>query len=497
MDPISAGAGFLLGALLSFLGYKALQRGRYVTRDEHESLRQAHAAGMAAQQASAEQREAREAALRDLQQRLNLKETELTEWMLRTTTLETSLENQAQRLQENADLLALERDLNRDQQLELRSQHGQLARMKSEHEALTLRLSEQRAEMEKLHHQMRLEFEQLAHKIFTEKTRSFSEMSKSSLETMLKPLGDNIEGFRRKVEETYDKESKERFSLEAKVKDLIQHTERISQEANNLATALKGQAKTRGDWGETILERILEQSGLARDREYFLQETLHAEDGQALRPDVVVRLPDNRHVVIDSKVSLNAYVEHTEADADAVRDLALTRHLQSMRNHVDQLSAKKYETLADSLDFVIMFVPVEPAYLAAIQADPDLWAYAYARRILLISPTNLIAVLKIVADLWKREQQSRNALEIARQGEKLLDKFLGFVTSMEDVGKHLDKSHEAYARAMKQLRDGRGNLTDQALRLKSLGIKTSKSTPGSIRHLDMPDGPEDLAPEPD
>lgn len=497
MDPISTGIGLLAGTALAFLLFRAFYRGRYVTRVEHDSLRQVHATTQADRQAAQERLDARESTVRDLQARLAQAETERLEWMRQGAALEATLDNQSRQLREHADHLARERETNRMQQSELREQHGQLARMKAEHDALALRLSEQRAELESLQKQMRLEFEQLAHKIFAEKTRSFSEMSKTSLESLLKPLGENLEGFRRKVEETYDKESKERFSLEAKVKDLIQHTERISQEANNLAAALKGQAKTRGDWGETILERILEQSGLTRDREYFLQETLHSEEGQVLRPDVVVRLPDNRHVVIDSKVSLIAYVQYTEADSDAAREDALAAHLRSMRTHVDQLSGKKYETLADSLDFVIMFVPVEPAYLAAIQSDPDLWAYAYARRILLISPTNLIAVLKIVADLWKREQQSRNALEIARQGERLLDKFLGFVSSMEDVGKHLDKSHEAYEKAMKQLRDGRGNLTDQAFRLKSLGIKSAKATPPSIRHLDIPETPEEADTDPD
>jgi DNA recombination protein RmuC len=295
-----------------------------------------------------------------------------------------------------------------------------------------------------------------------------------NIEALLKPLGENIEQFKKKVEDTYDKESKQRFSLEEKVKELVEQTNKVSAEANNLATALKGQAKKQGNWGEIILESILQNSGLAKDREYFLQQTIKDENGRSLRPDVLVKLPDNRMIIIDSKVSLLAYDRWCSCDHDEERALHLADHLRSVYSHVNDLHGKKYDMLETALDFTMMFVPIEPAYLLSVQHDQNLWAYAYAKRIMLISPTNLIACLKLMADLWKREQQSRNAMEIVNRGEKLYEKFVAFCSNLEDVGRHIEKTQTAYESAMAQLRTGPGNLVSQAVKLKGLGLKSGK-----------------------
>jgi DNA recombination protein RmuC len=249
----------------------------------------------------------------------------------------------------------------------------------------------------------------------------------------------------------------------------------VSAEANNLATALKGQTKKQGDWGEMILESILEKSGLTRGREYTIQDNMKDESGKNQRPDVVVHLPENRKIIIDSKVSLVAYDKFSSAENPDLQRITLKEHILSIYSHIDLLAPRRYDLMEGSLDFVMMFIPVEPAYLTAIQADPELWSYAYNKRILLISPTNLIAALKLVTDLWKREQQNRNAMEIARQGEKLYEKFVGFLDTMEDVGRHIGKSQEAYGKALSQLKDGRGNLIGQAMKLRKLGIRSEKS----------------------
>jgi DNA recombination protein RmuC len=359
--------------------------------------------------------------------------------------------------------------------------------LKLSNEHLRDKLESQKREIEEMQKTAQLQFEKLAQQIFEEKTGKFTEANKVNMESLLKPLSENIDAFKKKVEETYDKESKQRFSLDERIKDLIDNTHKVSQEANNLAAALKGQAKKQGDWGETILESILEKSGLVRDREYFLQENLKDEDGNNLRPDVIVHLPDERNIVIDSKVSLNAYIRFMEADETDAQDIFSSQHLQALYQHIDQLSNKKYQEYTNSLDFVIMFVAVEPAYLMAIQSDPELWSYAYGKRVLLISPTNLIAVLKIVADLWKRELQNKNALAIADEGARLYDKLIGFLSTMEDIGKHITKSQEAYLTAIGQLKEGRGNLVGRAEKLRKLGVKSAKRLPPTFQSMDPDD----------
>ncbi|MDI9311982.1 MAG: DNA recombination protein RmuC [Limnohabitans sp.] len=351
--------------------------------------------------------------------------------------------------------------------------------------ALTEKLSTQKEEIIDIQKTSHLQFEKIANQILEEKSGKFTEANKTNIEALLKPLGENLDNFKKKVEETYDKESKQRFSLEEKVKELVEQTNKVSSEANNLATALKGQAKKQGNWGEMILESILQKSGLVKDREYFLQATIKDEEGKNLRPDVLVKLPDNRIIIIDSKVSLVAYDRFSSADTTDEQALHLAEHLKSIYGHIDDLNEKKYDNLEASLDFTMMFVPIEPAYLISIQSDQDLWAYAYSKRILLISPTNLIACLKLMADLWKREMQSKNAMDIVKRGELLYEKFVTFVSTLEDVGKHINKTQQSYTAAIGQLNTGSGHLVGQALKLKNLGLKSSKEIPAALLPTDF------------
>jgi Uncharacterized protein conserved in bacteria len=307
------------------------------------------------------------------------------------------------------------------------------------------------------------------------------------MEAILKPLNEKLIEFKTKVEETYDKESKQRFSLEERIRELVALNQQISEDANNLTKALKGNNKIQGNWGEMILESILEKSGLKKGIEYFSQDILTNENGEritndqnkSLQPDMVIVYPGGRKIVIDSKVSLVGYVKYVESQTDEDRLVAEKEHILSTKKHIDELSAKCYQDYIESLDFVMMFIPNEPAYILAMQLDSSIWDYAYRKRILLISPTNLIASLKVVADLWKREYQSRNALEIAKRGAILYDKFAGFVDTLQDVGKNIDRTQKSYEKAFSQLKDGNGNLIRQAEMLKELGVKAQKELPNA------------------
>lgn len=345
----------------------------------------------------------------------------------------------------------------------------------------------QQEELLNTRNQLNKDFQVLANQILEEKTLRFTDVNRANMEAILKPLNEKLVEFKTKVEETYDKESKQRFSLEERIKDLVALNNQISEDANNLTKALKGNNKIQGNWGEMILESILEKSGLKKGEEYFTQEFITDENGirvqneqhKYMQPDVVVVYPGGRKIIIDSKVSLSAYVKYVETETDDLKSIAEKEHVVSIKQHVDELSQKSYQDYVDSLDFVMMFVPNEPAYILAMQLDSSLWDYAYRKRILLISPTNLIASLKVVADLWKREYQSRNAIEIAKRGAALYDKFAGFVETLQDVGKNIERSQKAYDKAFSQLKEGNGNLIRQAEMLKELGVKAQKELPES------------------
>jgi DNA recombination protein RmuC len=373
---------------------------------------------------------------------------------------------------------------------ELSDTNQALATSKATNKALNEKLQTQKEEIEALGKKFNTEFENIANKILETKTEKFTKQNSDNLKTILEPLGKNIEDFKKQVDEVYKAESKERFSLGEKVKELAQLNQVISEEARNLTKALKGEAKTQGRWGEIILEKILEKSGLRKGEEYFMEYQLFDSEGKALRsevankkmrPDALIMYPDHRHLIIDSKVSLNAFVRATEAEYEEDRNLELQAHLAAIIGHIDSLSKKAYDDYHKSLDFVMMFIPNESAYIAAMQTDPDLWHYAYEKRVLLISPTNLVAALKLIADLWKREYQNQNAQEIADRGAKLYDKFVGFVENLNKVGKKIDEAATAYQEAKGQLSTGSGNLVQQDTELKKLGLKTKKELPQEVR----------------
>jgi DNA recombination protein RmuC len=357
-----------------------------------------------------------------------------------------------------------------------------VARLNAENKRLIEDLQIKQADVEASEEKLRIAFKNLANEILEEKTQKFTEQNKTKLEEILKPLGQQLKDFEKKVDETYHNESKERFSLVNEIKRLAELNQQISKEASNLTQALKGQSKTRGNWGEIILESILEKSGLVKDREYFVQQSFTNAEGNRLQPDVIVTYPGERSVIIDSKVSLNAYERYSSSEVKEEQDMALREHLQAVRNHINDLSSKNYQDLYQikSLDFVMMFLPIEPAYMLAIQSDPNLWNYAYERRILLISPTNLIASLKMIANLWRVEYQNKNALEIARQSGELFDKFKGFVDDLEDIGKKLYATRSSYDDAMNKLSTGKGNLIRRAEKLKELGVKPEKKLPQNL-----------------
>lgn len=366
---------------------------------------------------------------------------------------------------------------------------GQKTQLFEENKQLQNKIESHVEEVEKLHQQSKQQFENLANKIFEEKSTKFSQATQSNLKLILEPFQDKIQELKTKVSETYEKEAKERFSLGEKVKELADLNQQISQDAKNLTRALKGESKTQGNWGEMILESILEKSGLVKGREYYMEYQLTDQDqkalfsefsGKKMRPDAVVKYPDDRSVIIDSKVSLTAYsalIDETDPD---MYESHLKQHVGSMKNHINQLSQKAYDDYGKSLDFVMMFVPNEAAYIAAMQHDSTLWNYAYDRRILLLSPNNLITSLKLIADLWKREYQNRNAIEIAERGTKLYDKFVLFVENLEKVGKNIDAAQNSYNDAYKQLNTGRDNLISQTQKMKALGIKSKKEFSQSL-----------------
>jgi len=357
-----------------------------------------------------------------------------------------------------------------------------LSAKEADHRNLQEKLDQQKTEIEKIQERFQAEFKNLANEIFDEKSKKFTEHNRAKLDEILKPLNERIKDFEKKVEETYDKEAQQRFSLKEEVKRLAELNQQVSREASNLTKALKGDSKARGNWGEMILENILEKSGLEKNREYFIQPSFTDDSGKRLQPDVVVAYPGNRSVVIDSKVSLNAYEKYVAAETDEMKEAAMKDHLQSVRNHIRELSEKNYQDIYDlkSLDFVMMFLPVEPAYYLAVQSDTNLWTFAYEKRILLISPTNLIAALRMVESMWQQEYQNKNVLEIARQSGALYDKFEGLVTDLLDVGRKLDSAKVSYESSMKKLSEGKGNLVSRVEQIKKLGAKTQKTLPDNL-----------------
>jgi DNA recombination protein RmuC len=487
MDWTTILIGLVVGCIIGYLFVTATVKSKMIHRSKHDEVHSKLQESSTQVKLTDEKLKAQQDLYRSLHERASQREMEMATLLSRTASLETQLKMNNERFAELTGDLKTQAEINRQQQIELNRHQQQVAELNAVNSHMREKLEFHKQEITDIQKTAHLQFEKIAQQIFEEKSGKFTESNKQNIEAILKPLGENIDSFKKKVEETYDKESKQRFALEEKVKDLIENTNKISQEANNLASALKGQVKRQGDWGETILESILEKSGLVRDREYFVQHNLKNEEGQNIRPDVIVKLPDERHIVIDAKVSLNAYSRWSESDIKEQQEIFIAQHLKAMYDHIDQLSGKKYQEYSQSLDFVIMFIPVEPAYMIAIQSDSELWSYAYTRRILLISPTNLIAVLKIIADLWKREVQNKNALAIAIEGTRMYEKLMGFFTTLDNLGKSITKTQESYNVALLQLKDGKGSLISRAEKLKELGVKSAKKLPPGFQSFDPDD----------
>ena len=365
---------------------------------------------------------------------------------------------------------------------------AKLSRAETQYESAQQAIVAVQQGAEKMNEQLKLEFAEIARRIMTDQSNHLSAKSEEKLGELLKPLKTEIGEFKKKVEETYDKESKERFSLGKEIDRLVQMSLQVSQEANNLSTALKGNNKVQGNWGEMLLESILEKSGLTPGREFVTQafirdaagQVIKDDQGRGLQPDVMVYYPDQRTIIIDSKVSLVHWEQYINGETEEERKHALDQHLLSLRAHIDGLSKKNYPKYAKALDYVLLFVPVEPAFLEAVKKDTLLWKYAYDKKIMLVSPTNLLAVLKIIADLWKVEQQNQHAIEIAEKAGAMYDKFVGFIASMEDVGKKLGDAQGAYEQAFKQLSSGRGNLVNRMEELKKMGAAAQKQIPERV-----------------
>lgn len=532
MEIISIIIGLIIGIAIGYIIFNLLNKSKNISKLEYEALNIKFNEANTQMKISEDRLSSQIQEYSKLNAKHEIKESENAELLSKSSSLETTVKNNDQKITELSKLLSETIVTNTSQQdeintlkqkiseehatnnslietsksqketiqnqLEQISQFAEKVNQLTSHnstltannQSLAEKLSTQKEEVIELQKTAHLQFEKIANQILEDKSGKFTETNKNNIELLLKPLGENIENFKKKVEETYDKESKQRFSLEEKVKDLVEQTNKVSAEANNLATALKGQSKKQGNWGEMILESILQQSGLMKNREYFLQQTIKDEEGKSFRPDVTVHLPDNRIIIIDSKVSLVAYDRFSSADTTEEQTVHLLEHLKSIRNHIDDLHSKKYDDHASSLDFTMMFIPIEPAYLISIQTDQELWAYAYSKRILLISPTNLIACLKLMSDLWKREMQSKNAMEIVRRGELLYEKIVNFVTTLEDIGKHLKKTEQAYTIAVSQINGGSGNIVGQALKLKNLGLKSTKEIPTTMLPIDIDDNSE-------
>ena len=362
-----------------------------------------------------------------------------------------------------------------------------LAAVKTERASLAAELEKLQAEKGKLAEELRDSFRAVANDIMRERTEDLDKRTKETLS----PLREDLKRFGEQVDKTYQEEARERFNLKDSIEKLILRSQEISQETTSLTRALRGDSKVQGDWGELVLERILDQSGLIRGEHYFVQETLRDESGAVitmgdnrggLRPDVIVRYPNRGAIVIDSKVSLTAYARYVAAETEAERDQALKEHLLSLRKHINELSGKRYEEYTEgSPNFVMLFIPNEPAYTIALAHDPTLWEEAYRKNVVLINGTNLIAALRMAQDMWQRDSQQRNVLQIVDEAGKLYDKFATFSETFLKIESKLEDAQKAFGEAKGQLRDGRGDILGRFDKLKALGAKTKKALPGGIQ----------------
>jgi DNA recombination protein RmuC len=375
--------------------------------------------------------------------------------------------------------LTTKRDKLLTDQEQLKTQVGQL---NTSIEAERRQSTEKLALLNEAKDQLSASFKALANDILEEKAQRFTEQNKANIGQILEPLKTKIDEFKSKVEEVYVQEGKDRTALAEQVKQLMGLNQQLSQEANNLTLALKGSSKTQGNWGEMVLERVLEDSGLRKDVDYFMRPSYTKEDGSRVQPDAVIRLPENRNLVLDAKVSLVAYEEYTSAASDSGRATAIQRHVASVRGHINMLSASNYQSIEalKSLDFAIMFVPIEPAFIVAVANDSKLWQEAWQKSVLLVSPSSLLFVVRIVANLWRQELQKRSVQEIFKRVAELYDKFVGFVEDLKTLGTRLEQARDSYSNAYAKLYTGKGNVIRRAEMLKELGVKPSKALPPEL-----------------
>lgn len=360
---------------------------------------------------------------------------------------------------------------------ELGLQKQQNSSQEATFEAQQQKLQEQKIYVEELQTRFKTEFENVANKVLQEKTKEFTETNRSNLDLLLNPLKENIKAFEQKVESSYKIESAERFTLKGTIDELIKQTKLIQDDANNLTKALKGDNKKQGNWGEMVLDKLLEGSGLIEGLNFTKQTGIILEDGGRFLPDVILNLPDDKHIVIDSKVSLVAYERLVNAEEEADKEVFIKQHIGSIKSHINGLSAKNYHDLykINSPEFVLLFIPIESSFSIAIQYDQELFDFAWNKKVVIVTPSTLLATLKTVASIWKQEQQTRNAIDIATKAGQLYDKFVGFITDLQKVGDTIEKSQKSYSDAMNKLTSGSGNLVNRAEALRKLGAKTTKS----------------------
>ncbi|MCE2611843.1 DNA recombination protein RmuC [Flavobacteriaceae bacterium D16] len=405
--------------------------------------------------------------------------------LLRTRSRHSALEEREKQLNQHISGLEqrLEQVANEKQELGQKKEElgYQLVRYEADMDNLRQKNQEQKEEVEKLQEKFTKEFENLANKILEEKSSKFARQNKESLENILNPLKEKIKTFEDKVEKTHKESIDYHAALRQQIYGLKELNEQMTREATNLTKALKGDSKMQGNWGELVLERVLEKSGLEKDREYLVQKSFTREDGSRVMPDVIINLPDGKKMIVDSKVSLTDYERFVNAEDD-LRPKFLQDHVNSLKKHVNELSSKKYEELyeMESPDFVLMFVPIEPAFALAINHDNNLYNQAFEKNIVIVTPSTLLATLRTIDSMWNNEKQQRNAIEIARQAGALYDKFEGFVTDLTKVGRKMDEAKREYQGAMSKLVEGRGNIITSIEKLKKMGAKAKKSLPETI-----------------
>ncbi len=405
---------------------------------------------------------------------------------LKTKSSQSTLEEREQQLRNNVSALEGRLRDAEEHKMHLQAEKEQLGNHLVRHQAdmenLQLKNREQKEEVQKLQEKFTKEFENLANKILEEKSNKFTEQNEKNIKNILDPLNEKIKTFQDKVERTHKESIDYHAALRQQIFGLKELNEQLGKEAVNLTKALKGDSKMQGNWGELVLERVLEKSGLEKDREYVVQQSFTLDDGSRVLPDVIINLPEGKKMVVDSKVSLTDYERFVNTDDDDLKSKFLKEHVNSLRKHVDQLSAKKYEDLysMESPDFVLMFVPIEPAFAIAINNDSALYNKAFEQNIVIVTPTTLLATLRTIDSMWNNEKQQRNAIEIARQAGALYDKFEGFVGDLTKVGKKMDDAKEEYKGAMNKLVEGRGNIVTSIEKLKKMGAKAKKSIPEPI-----------------